>query len=146
VVGEEGFVFEEQRRNECPPVVPPFQNQKWGEEGTRRLDLKVDASWTWAGGRALPGEEREGNFGHFFYTNEERMPPCGPPISKPEMGGGGDLPPCGSTISKPEMGGRGAMVGEEGFVSEEQRRNECLPVVPQFQNQKWGDKVTRAGG
>jgi len=22
------------KRNECPPVVPPFQNQKWGEEGT----------------------------------------------------------------------------------------------------------------
>jgi len=38
----------------------------------------------------LPREEREGNFGHFFYTNEKRMPPCGPPISKPEMGGRGD--------------------------------------------------------
>ena len=81
-------------RNECPPVVPPFQKQKWGDEATRRLDMKVDASWTWAGGKALPGEEREGNFGHFFYT----------------------------------------------------KRNECPPVVPPFQNQKWGDKVTRAGG
>jgi hypothetical protein len=52
--------------------------------------MKVDASWTWAGGRALPKEERERNYCHFFVTWEERMPPCGPPISKPEMGGRGD--------------------------------------------------------
>lgn len=52
------------------------------------------------------------------------MPPCGRPISKPEMGGGGGLPPCGRPISKPEMG------DEE----------DCPPVVIPFQNQKWGDE------
>jgi hypothetical protein len=53
----------------------------------------------------LPGEEREGNSGYFLLHEEERMPPCGPPISKPEKGGRVDV------------------VGEEGFVFEEQKRN-----------------------
>jgi hypothetical protein len=67
--------------------------------------MKVDASWTWAGEKALPGEEREGNSGYFLLHEEERMPSCSPPFSKPEMGGRGDA------------------VGEEGFVFEEQKRN-----------------------
>jgi hypothetical protein len=56
------------------------------------------------------------------------------------------MPPCGAPLSKPEMGERGDAAMEEGFVTEEQRRNECPPVMPPFQNQKWGDEVTRGGG
>jgi hypothetical protein len=46
-VGAWGQVSEEGEEVDCPPIVPPFQNQKWGRGG---------------------------------------LPPCGPPISKPEMG------------------------------------------------------------
>jgi len=72
--------------------------------------MKVDASWTWAGEKALPGEEREGNFGHFFYSNEKRMPPCGPPISEPEMGGRGDV------AARHESGCLLDMGGGKGFA------------------------------
>jgi len=71
VAGEEGFVSEEQKRNKSfwtalEGLDNVSINSPFGDFATRRLDLKVDASWTWAGGRALTGEERVGNLGHFF--------------------------------------------------------------------------------